>query len=116
MAQAEDVKRVEAQTGNTIDANARIINVKSPVDPTDAVTKAYADVAVKGDTGDTGAVGAKGDTGDKGDPGTNFTQLGTTARQALTPTAGEFIYDTDLNKLCFYNGAAWEIVTSTVEV
>ena len=29
-----------------------------------------------------------------------------------SPTAGTILYDTNLNKLCVYNGSAWETVTS----
>ena len=31
-----------------------------------------------------------------------------------TPTEGMIIYDTDTSKLMFYNGSAWETVTSAV--
>lgn len=42
--------------------------------------------------------------------GTGFT---TTQKNALTGVAeGSVIYDTTLNKLCLYNGSAWETVTS----
>ena len=37
----------------------------------------------------------------------------TTQKNALTGVAeGTVVYDTTLNKLCFYTGAAWETVTS----
>jgi len=38
----------------------------------------------------------------------------TTAQKTAisTKTAGTILYDTDLNKLCFWNGSAWETVTS----
>jgi hypothetical protein len=37
----------------------------------------------------------------------------TTAKNALTVSAGTMIYDTDLNKMCFYNGTTWETITSS---
>ena len=45
MARTEDVKRIETEAGNTIDASARIINVAPPVNSGDAGTKAYVDSA-----------------------------------------------------------------------
>ncbi len=36
----------------------------------------------------------------------------TTARDALSPVAGDMVYNTTTNKLNFYNGSAWEVVTS----
>jgi hypothetical protein len=37
----------------------------------------------------------------------------TTAQKlALTASAGQLVFDTDLSKLCVYNGSAWETVTS----
>lgn len=39
-------------------------------------------------------------------------QMTTTERDASSPTAGKLIYNTTTNKLNFYNGTAWEVVTS----
>lgn len=39
-------------------------------------------------------------------------RMTTAQRDALTAVAGEMIYNTTTNKLNFYNGAAWEAVTS----
>lgn len=39
--------------------------------------------------------------------------LTTTARDALTAVEGMVIYNTSTNKLNFYNGTAWEVVTSS---
>ena len=51
----------------------------------------------------------------KGSAGEGFPQHMTTVeRDALSgPAAGLTIYDTTTNKLNFYNGTAWEIVTSS---
>jgi hypothetical protein len=35
-----------------------------------------------------------------------------TQRDAISAVAGLMIYNTDTNKLNFYNGSAWEAVTS----
>lgn len=37
---------------------------------------------------------------------------GTTAERPASPIAADFRYNTTLNKLEFYNGSAWETVTS----
>jgi hypothetical protein len=37
----------------------------------------------------------------------------TTEKLALIVNAGTMIYDTTLNKMCFYNGTAWETITSS---
>lgn len=39
-------------------------------------------------------------------------RMTTAQRDALTPTAGAAIYNSTTNKLNFYNGTAWEAVTS----
>jgi len=40
-------------------------------------------------------------------------RMTTTQKNAIgTPAAGLVIYDTDLNKLCVYTGAAWQTITS----
>lgn len=39
-------------------------------------------------------------------------QFTTAERDALTAKAGLFVYNTTTNKLNFYNGTAWEVVTS----
>lgn len=36
----------------------------------------------------------------------------TTEKNALTADTGAIVFDTTLGKLCVYNGAAWETVTS----
>jgi hypothetical protein len=36
----------------------------------------------------------------------------TSEKNALTPSAGWVVFDTTLDKLCVYNGAAWETITS----
>lgn len=36
----------------------------------------------------------------------------TSEKNALTPSAGWMVFDTTLDKLCVYNGAAWETITS----
>jgi hypothetical protein len=36
----------------------------------------------------------------------------TTEKNALAPEAGWVVFDTTLEKLCVYNGSAWETVTS----
>ena len=36
----------------------------------------------------------------------------TTEKNALAPEAGWVVFDTTLDKLCVYNGAAWETITS----
>lgn len=51
------------------------------------------------------------------DGGTTWVQISTpryttTARDALSPAAGLTIYNTTTNKLNFYNGSSWEVVTS----
>lgn len=42
----------------------------------------------------------------------NLVPLTTTERNATTPVAGSIIYNSTTNKLNFYNGTAWEQVTS----
>ena len=38
----------------------------------------------------------------------------TTQKNSISsPAAGLMVYDTDLGKLCFYDGGAWRTVTST---
>jgi hypothetical protein len=39
-------------------------------------------------------------------------QYSTTDKLALVPTVGAVVFDITLNKLCIYNGTAWETVTS----
>jgi len=40
-------------------------------------------------------------------------KLTTTEKNAIAnPSTGFIVYDTSLNKLCFYNGSVWETVTS----
>lgn len=36
----------------------------------------------------------------------------TAEKTALTPAKGWVVFDTTLNKLCVYTGAAWETITS----
>lgn len=47
--------------------------------------------------------------------GTNGVQVPvvtTTAKNALTVTAGYIVFDSTLGKLCIYNGSAWQTITS----
>lgn len=45
--------------------------------------------------------------------GVLFPRMTTTQKNAIaTPAAGLSVYDTTLNKLCIYTGAAWETITS----
>jgi hypothetical protein len=37
----------------------------------------------------------------------------TTAKNALVAQAGWVVFDTDLDKLCVYNGTSWETITSS---
>jgi hypothetical protein len=39
-------------------------------------------------------------------------QVTTSEKNALSPEAGWVVFDTTLDKLCVYNGSAWETVTS----
>ena len=40
-------------------------------------------------------------------------RLTTTEKNAIgTPVTGLMVYDTTLNKLCVYNGTAWQTITS----
>lgn len=39
-------------------------------------------------------------------------RLTTAQRDALSPQPGEIVYNSTTNKLNFYNGSAWEVVTS----
>lgn len=40
-------------------------------------------------------------------------KLTSTGKNAISgPSAGLIVYDTTLNKLCFYNGSNWETITS----
>ena len=41
-------------------------------------------------------------------------RMTTAQRGALTGVAGGMVYDTDLNKMAFYNGSAWEVITSAI--
>jgi len=41
-----------------------------------------------------------------------FPRMTTAQKNAITAVAGLVVYDTTLNKLCMYNGAAWETITS----
>jgi hypothetical protein len=41
-----------------------------------------------------------------------FTNVTTAEKNALVASAGVVVFDTDLSKLCVYNGAAWETITS----
>jgi hypothetical protein len=36
----------------------------------------------------------------------------TAQKNALTASAGWLVFDTDLSKLCVYNGSTWETITS----
>lgn len=36
----------------------------------------------------------------------------TAQKNALSASAGQLVFDTDLGKLCVYTGSAWETVTS----
>lgn len=38
--------------------------------------------------------------------------VSTAEKNALAPQAGWVVFDTTLGKLCVYNGAAWETITS----
>ena len=40
-------------------------------------------------------------------------QVTTTEKNALAAQAGWVVFDTDLDKLCVYNGTSWETITST---
>lgn len=40
-------------------------------------------------------------------------QVTTTVKNALAAQAGWVVFDTDLSKLCVYNGTSWETITST---
>jgi hypothetical protein len=40
-------------------------------------------------------------------------QVTTAAKNALAAQAGWVVFDTDLDKLCVYNGTSWETITST---
>lgn len=52
-------------------------------------------------------------TGESGGRGLLLPRMDTTTRDAIaSPAAGLLIYNTTLNKLNFYNGTAWEVVTS----
>jgi len=47
--------------------------------------------------------------------GTNGAQVPvvtTTAKNALTVSAGYIVFDSTLGKLCVYNGSAWQTITS----
>ena len=39
-------------------------------------------------------------------------QFTTTEKNALNPEPGWVVFDTTLDKLCVYNGTAWETITS----
>lgn len=41
-----------------------------------------------------------------------LTPMTTLEKEALTDVAGMVVYDSDLDKLCVNNGAAWETITS----
>jgi hypothetical protein len=42
-----------------------------------------------------------------------FPQMTTVQKNAIpSPQGGWVVYDTTLNKLCVYNGTAWETITS----
>ena len=41
-----------------------------------------------------------------------FTSLTTTEKNALSVIAGTQVFDSTLGKMCFYNGSAWETITS----
>ena len=36
----------------------------------------------------------------------------TAQKNALTAVAGQLVFDTDLGKLCVYNGSVWQTITS----
>jgi hypothetical protein len=44
--------------------------------------------------------------------GVRFPNMTTTQKNAISPSAGTVIFDTDLAKLCVYSGAAWQTITS----
>lgn len=69
-------------------------------------------IIVTGDTGATGATGATGPAGADGATLSNPPIKTTAERDALSPTEGDVIFNTTTNKLNFYNGTAWEAVTS----
>jgi len=85
----------------------------------DYVCPSSGDVRVKGDVG----VGTKSMTLDAaaaltvdsstGTKGIVLPAFTTTQRDAVaTPPTGMFVYNSSTNKLNFYNGSAWEAVTS----
>ena len=41
-----------------------------------------------------------------------FTNVTTAQKNALTPQAGQVVFDTTLGKLCVYSGSAWQTITS----
>lgn len=36
----------------------------------------------------------------------------TAQKNSLSATSGQLVFDTDLGKLCVYNGSAWQTITS----
>jgi hypothetical protein len=47
-----------------------------------------------------------------GTNGAGFPTVTTAQKNALTVTAGYVVFDSTLNKLCVYNGSAWQTITS----
>jgi hypothetical protein len=44
--------------------------------------------------------------------GVRFPNMTTTQKNAMTGAVGAVVFDTTLGKLCVYNGAAWQTITS----
>ena len=47
-----------------------------------------------------------------GTNGATIPTLTTTAKLALSATAGQIVFDSTLGKLCVYSGSAWQTITS----
>jgi hypothetical protein len=98
-------------TGNVTGVNL-VINTISSDDSTFVVINDGLDV--KGDLESTGDISGATVTA------TNSVKMAVyaddTARDAAitSPTAGQMVFKTDIAKLQFYNGSAWETVTSAV--
>lgn len=69
-------------------------------------------IVVTGATGAAGADGAAGATGATGPASTGYPIVTAVERALLTPTEGDVVFNTTTNKINFYTGAAWEVVTS----
>lgn len=48
-----------------------------------------------------------------GTNGAGLPVVTTTAKNALTVSAGYLVFDSTLGKLCVYTGSGWQTVTST---